>query len=140
MKATRCPLRKDAGRLHETKTRIRKGMANRPLAKNSRVRDCADELRCFVRFGDYALDMLPRVAHNIFTHFKVPQHQRVDAMIMAKVPVDVMTRINNRLPIALISEPDVRRRAKPGSSSRRVHTERRLGSKVDKRSPFPVDA
>jgi hypothetical protein len=86
----------------------------------SKLRDCAGELRAFVQFGDYALDMLPRVAHGIFTHFKIPQDNRVDAMMMARVPFHVMTQVNNRLPIALSKQKQHVgvSRAGPGSSSR----------------------
>jgi len=106
-----------------------------------------------VRFGDYALDLLPRVAHSIFTHFQVPQNKRVDAMVMARVPVDVMTRVNNCLPITLISEPPkvslpitlkseppkIRPRAKPGSSSRRGSTARRPRQRPGTRVTCPAD-
>lgn len=33
--------------------------------------DCIEELKCFVKFGDYALVLLPRVIGNIWKHYKI---------------------------------------------------------------------
>ncbi len=33
--------------------------------------DCIQELRCFVRFGDYAIELLPKVIENIWKFYKI---------------------------------------------------------------------
>jgi hypothetical protein len=37
--------------------------------------DCIEELKCFTRFGDYALVLLPRVIGNIWKHYKIERNE-----------------------------------------------------------------
>lgn len=59
--------------------------------------ECVEEVRAFVRFGGYALDLLPRVAGNIFKHYKVKRGAQVEVLTQARVPLDIMNRIDREI-------------------------------------------
>ena len=39
--------------------------------KHDNAWECLEEIRCFVRFGGYAMQLLPRVVDSIFAHYRV---------------------------------------------------------------------
>lgn len=63
---------------------------------SSRLEDCAAEVRAFVRFGDYALEKLPRVARRIFDHFGIPQDYMLDVLLKARVPSEVVALVQEK--------------------------------------------
>lgn len=82
--------------------------------------DCVKEIRAFAQFGGYALDLLPRVAPNIFEHFKVQPRHRLLVLGRAGVPQDVIGKIlgNSAVPLVLSGKPmQAGRSGKPGTAS-----------------------
>lgn len=72
---------------------------NRPKLNTDlalRLEDCAAEVRAFVRFGGYALEMLPGVAQRIFDHFGIPEDYMLDVLLKARVPSEVAAQIQEK--------------------------------------------
>lgn len=37
--------------------------------------DCVEELKCFERFGDYALELLPKVLPSMWKHYRIDREE-----------------------------------------------------------------
>jgi len=82
--------------------------------------DCVKEIRAFAQFGGYALDLLPRVAPNIFEHYKVQPRHRLLVLGRAGVPQDVIGKMLGGLGVPLVLNSkaiQVGRTGKPGTAS-----------------------
>lgn len=54
-----------------------------PKRQHPSYEDCVREIACFYRFGDYALELLPRVLENIWRHYGVESQEERDRILRA---------------------------------------------------------